>query len=271
MTLAVGFFDGVHVGHQAILKGADAALTFRTHPLAVLAPARAPRLIMDFESRVAAIHACGVREVAALDFTPETARLSPGEFLARAGVSPDTHFRCGVNWRFGRNGAGDAAFLRGCGYSVEVVPSVEFDGERISSTRIRAALERGDVEKATAMMGRPFAARGRVFAGKGEGSRLGCPTVNLAMRSLELRLPLGAYAVEAAGARASANYGVAPTFGARAWDAPVLELHFLGDVPNLPGPDVEVRFLRFLRPERKFASPGELAAQIARDCAEAAQ
>ena len=84
-SVAVGFFDGVHLGHQAILKGAEAALTFRNHPLAVLSPERAPRLLMDVEERLAAIRACGLKEVVALDFTPELARLSPEEFLAMAG------------------------------------------------------------------------------------------------------------------------------------------------------------------------------------------
>ena len=168
-SVAVGFFDGVHLGHQAILKGADAALTFRNHPLAVLSPDRAPRLLMDAEERLAAIRACGVGEVVALNFTPEFARLSPEEFLAMAGITRKVKVRCGDNWRFGRGGAADATWLRAHGYSVEVIPAVEYRGEAVSSTRIRAALERGEVEDACAMLGRPFEVRGEVFAGKGEG------------------------------------------------------------------------------------------------------
>ena len=165
MTVAVGFFDGVHLGHRAILSGADVALTFRNHPLSVVAPERAPRLLMDFDSRVAAIRACGVREVRAFDFTPEFARLSPAEFLAEAGISRETEVRCGSNWRFGRGGEGDAEWLRARGYRVTVVPSVSYRGEGVSSTRIRAALERGDVEDANAMLGRPFSAAGVPFSG----------------------------------------------------------------------------------------------------------
>ena len=138
MTVAVGFFDGVHLGHRAILSGADVALTFRNHPLSVVAPERAPRLLMDFDSRVAAIRACGVREVRAFDFTPEFARLLPAEFLAEAGISRETEVRCGSNWRFGRGGEGDAEWLRARGYRVTVVPSVSYRGEGVSSTRIRA-------------------------------------------------------------------------------------------------------------------------------------
>lgn len=270
-SLAVGFFDGVHLGHQAILKGAAAALTFRRHPLSVLAPERAPRLLMDLDARLAAIRACGVREVVALDFTPELARLSPEEFLAEAKISPRTEIRCGSNWRFGRGGAGDAEWLRARGQPVTVVPSVLHRGETVSSTRIRAALERGEVADANAMLGRSFEVRGTPFAGKGEGSRIGRPTLNLSLDSLNVRLPLGAYAVEVGGARAVANYGLAPTFGARAWERPVLEVHFLGQMPEAQDGPRAVRLLRFLRPERRFDSVDELKAQIDRDCAEASR
>lgn len=269
-SVAVGFFDGVHLGHQSILKGAEAALTFRNHPLAVLSPDRAPRLLMDAEERLAAIRSCGVGEVVALNFTPEFARLSPEEFLAMAGITRKVKVRCGDNWRFGRGGAADATWLRAHGYSVEVIPAVEYRGEAVSSTRIRAALERGEVEDACAMLGRPFEVRGEVFAGKGEGSRLGYPTVNLKPSSLNIRLPLGVYAVEAGGVRAVANYGFAPTFGERAWEEPVVEVHFLRQAPDVQGDGfAEVKLLRFLRPERRFDSPDALKAQIARDCATA--
>ena len=266
MTAAVGFFDGVHLGHRAILSGADVALTFRNHPLSVVAPERAPRLLMDFDSRVAAIRACGVREVRAFAFTPEFARLSPAEFLAEAGISRETEVRCGSNWRFGRGGEGDAEWLRARGYRVTVVPSVSYRGESVSSTRIRAALERGEVEDANAMLGRPFSAAGVPFSGKGEGTRIGCPTVNLRLDSMGIRLPRGAYAAEVCGVRAVANWGVAPTFGTRAWESPVLEVHFLSPVPALPSSRIHVSFLRFIRPERKFDSLDSLRAQIALDC-----
>ena len=167
-SVAVGFFDGVHLGHQSILKGAEAALTFLNHPLAVLSPDRAPRLLMDAEERLAAIRSCGVGEVVALNFTPEFARLSPEEFLATAGITRKVKVRCGDNWRFGRGGAADATWLRAHGYSVEVIPAVEYRGEAVSSTRIRAALERGEVEDAGAMLGRPFEVRGEIFARYGD-------------------------------------------------------------------------------------------------------
>ena len=274
MTVAAGFFDGVHIGHQAILKGADAVLTFRAHPLSVLAPEKAPRLLMDFEDRIAAIRGCGVGDVAVFDFTPEFAALSPDEFLAKAGITTATHVRCGGNWRFGRGGKGDAEYLRARGYSVEVVPYALYVGAEVSSTRIRAALERGEIEDANAMLGRPFAVHGKAVAGKGEGGRIGFPTVNIVPEGLNVHLPHGVYAVESGGRRAVANYGLAPTFGDRAWKTPVLEVHFLeggrhstdGDRQPEARDPRPVSLLRFLRAERVFATEDELRAQIAHDC-----
>ncbi len=267
MTLAVGFFDGVHRGHQLILKGADTAITFRNHPLSVVAPERAPRLLMDFDSRVAAIKACGVGEVRAFDFTREFAAMSPDDFLAFAGMSSDSSVRCGSNWRFGRGGCADAEYLRSCGFDVEVVPFVSYKGEKVSSTRIRAAIENGDMEDACAMLGRPYEVVGAPFTGKGEGAKLGFPTINLRLGGSGVKLPLGVYAAECRGCRAVANYGLAPTFGERAWHEPVMEVHFL-QPGQCPEPS-RLSLLRFLRPERRFASEDELKAQIARDCEEA--
>ena len=139
--LAVGFFDGVHLGHQEILKGADAALTFRNHPLTVLAPEKAPRLIMSCEERVAAIKACGIGEVKVLDFTRELAEMQADEFATRHLMSSVSRLkssvRCGANWRFGAGGTGDAAFLRSRGFEVEVVPYAEYKGEKVSSFRFQ--------------------------------------------------------------------------------------------------------------------------------------
>jgi len=261
-SVAVGFFDGVHLGHQAILRGATTAITFRSHPLSVLAPECAPRLIMSLDDRLAAIRACGVREVVALDFTEALAHESPEDFMERLG----SRVRCGENWRFGAKGAGDAKFLRAHGVEVEVVPYAVYDGERVSSTRIRTALENGRIADANAMLGRPFAVTGAVFGGKGEGRTLGFPTVNL-RPEMTIRLPLGVYAVEVGDRRAIANYGVAPTMGERAWDAPCLEVHFVDGSRVQEFKGSRVQFLDFIRPERKFGSKEELARQIAADIA----
>lgn len=221
---------------------------------------------MTAEQRVSAIRACGVEKVTILDFTAALARLSPDDFAARYLASASV--RCGADWRFGREGAGDAAWLRAHGTAVEVVPSVAYAGAAISSSRIRAALERGEVEDARAMLGRPFEVRGSVFCGKGLGAKLGYPTLNLRPEGMLLRLPRGVYAVEVGGEPAVANYGVSPTAGDRAWEEAVLEVHFLRSVP--PRTDggsglVRVGFLRYVRPERTFASWEELRRQIAAD------
>lgn len=277
MKLAVGFFDGVHRGHQAILSGADAALTFSNHPLSVLCPERAPVLVMDTEEKVAAIRACGVKDVFVLDFTRELAGEEPEAFVdsvcSLCGVTRSAlSVRCGANWRFGKGGAGDAAYLRTLGIPVEVLPYAEHLGEAISSTRVRRALEAGDLESVRAMLGRPYAVSGKVVVGKGIGRALGFPTVNVqpACRPESVRLPLGVYVVEAKGVRAVANFGLAPTMGDRAWRQPTWELHFLQDVPDMPSEGC-LRFeaLRHLRPERTFASLEELQRQIALDRAEA--
>ena len=287
MTIAVGFFDGVHRGHQAILAGADCALTFENHPLSLLAPERAPRLIMPWREKVQAIQELGV-QVTALEFTEEIAKLSPAGFLARLrgfaagwaaryGLAVDPLVvRCGENWRFGKGGAGDAAWLAAQGVGVEVVPYAVYRGEPISSTRIRRAIEAGAMEDAAAMLGRPFAVRGTVAAGKRLGRTIGYPTINLTLGGGEaaagaLRPPLGVYAVRSLGVRGVANYGYAPTAGESAWREPVLEIHCLeGARPEVAeGAELPVVLLRYLRGERRFASLDELGRQIARDCAEA--
>lgn len=272
MTLAVGFFDGVHIGHQAILRGADAALTFREHPLSVLRPEMAPALLMPFDARVAAIGAAGVGRVVALSFTRELAELPPDAFAARLRMMGADEVRCGANWRFGRGGAGDADFLCRHGFRVTVVPYAEHAGAPVSSTRIRAALATGAMEEASAMLGRPWSASGEVFSGKGMGREMGFPTVNVRLDPEIVQPPRGAYAVEAHGARGVANLGVAPTMGGRAWETSVLEVHFTDPEPVYPDDGrMEVSFLRFLRPERAFASVGELREQIARDIRAAAE
>ena len=277
-ALAVGFFDGVHLGHRRLLAQADAALTFRNHPAAVFAPARAPALLMTPAARLAAVAAAlaapdGAPRVCALDFTAALAAQPPAAFAAwlRATYPRLERLLCGANWTFGAGGAGDAAFLRARGFRVDVVAYVEQGGAPVSSTRIRAAVAAGDLAAAAAMLGRPWALEGVVFAGKGVGHALGCPTLNVRPAAGLVRPPRGVYVVETAWGRGVANYGLAPTMGARAWAEPVLEVHLLdapaAGLPPLQGQTVSVDMRRFLRPERHFASVADLQAQIVRDCA----
>lgn len=270
-TLSLGFFDGVHLGHRAILAGVDRVLTFTNHPLSVLAPARPPRLMMSLDARLAAIRACGVAEVCAIPFTPALAQLEATEFFARYASNPSAcTIRCGESARFGRGGGGKAATLRAAGYTVEVVPSIQYANEPISSSRIRAALEEGALDAASAMLGRPFEVVGRPEAGKGLGRHLGFPTENLNCdESLELRLPRGVYVVTAGDAWGVANYGLAPTAGEAAWASPRFEVHYLSrEFPS--SASVRTIALRaFLRPERAFATWAELKGQIEEDIKQA--
>jgi len=269
MNIAVGFFDGVHLGHQRIIERADAVLTFTNHPATVYAPERAPSLLMTTEERICALAAGGTRRVEAREFTPALAAQQPFEFadsLRRGFPGVDTVF-CGANWTFGAGGAGTPDLLRGMGFRVEVVPFESWRGERISSTRIRSALGEGDVAAAAAMLGRPYAASGRIVPGKGAGRKLGFPTLNVVPALGDLPLVHGVYAVDTPLGRGVANWGVAPTMGDRAWKEPVLEVHLLS-VPSEPYPAaLSVAFAAFVRPERTFATIEGLKAQIACDCA----
>lgn len=264
MKLAIGFFDGVHLGHRAILAGADAALTFANHPLSVLAPERAPKFITPPAVRLAELKKC-VPTVHVLEFDAALAAVTPLSFLRRLlRWFPDLEaVRCGGNWRFGAAGAGDARFLRERGLRVEVVPYATWRGFRVSSTRIRTALAEGDVAAASAMLGRPYVLEGDVRAGKGLGRDLGFPTINV-VPDAEPPLRRGVYAVDTPLGRGLANWGVAPSAGDAAWTSPVLEVH-LENRPDVVPDRLDVEINRFVRDERKFETREALVAQIAAD------
>ena len=277
MNLAVGFFDGVHLGHRKILARADAALTFLEHPLALLAPEKAPALLMTSEERMDAIaSALGSKcrdKVRALPFTRELADRSREDFAADLRRDyPDLEtIYCGPNWNFGAGGAGNADFLRSKGFAVETMPLEQHEGLPISSTRIRAALKSGDMPLANAMLGRPFAVCGDVAPGKGEGRKLGFPTLNVrpANSCLAELLPFGVYVVDTEFGRGVANWGLAPTMDGQAWPSPILEVHVLGrgegEKVGRNGEKVEISLVGFLRTERRFASIEALREQIAVD------
>ena len=278
MNLAVGFFDGVHLGHRRILSLADEALTFLNHPASVCAPERAPRLLMTAQDRIEAVRAAlripGGR-VEALTFTSATASTAPEAFatwLQRSFPGLDTVV-CGENWTFGEGGKGDAGFLRHLGFKVETVPFVLYEGSPISSTRIRQELAEARPESAAAMLGRRYAVSGHAVRGKGVGHLMGRPTLNIVPDLDDVPLARGVYAVVANGRPGVANWGTAPTFGDQAWPEPLLEVHLL-DGSAAPtsgeGAALRVEFASFLRPERKFSSRAELARQISADAAAAA-
>lgn len=263
-SVAVGFFDGVHLGHQAILAKAESALTFAAHPLEVLRPEKAPRLIMTLNERLAAID----RPTTVLEFTPELASMTAEEFAAKYFRGKKVY--SGANWTFGKGGVGNIEWLNNHGYEAEIVPYATYEGGMISSTRVRAALLNGEIEDANAMMGRPFAVKGSTFKGKGQGRGMGFPTINL-KPDKPLALKAGVYKVEMDGELGIANFGYAPTFGENRWPEPTLEVHLLeAKFLSTPTPEsytYEIKFLDFVREERKFDSLDALKAQISDDIA----
>ena len=280
---AIGIFDGVHLGHQAILKKAVAraralkaipvAVTFYPHPLSVLNPARAPQLLMLLPERLQALKASGVRALRVVPFTRSFSRWSPERF-ARQFLVNTLHVRevvVGHDFGFGAGRAGTPDTLRRLGaehgFRVWVMPPVSKGGERISSRRIREWIAQGNLAGAARTMGRPPQVWGRVVRGAGRGRKLGFSTANVKPEGGILP-PFGVYAVRAQLGRRGrsyigmANYGRRPTFSGK---EPVLEIHLFGLRRRLYGQRMELFFHRRLRGERAFPSPEALARQLGRD------
>ncbi|MBS0664363.1 MAG: riboflavin biosynthesis protein RibF [Verrucomicrobia bacterium] len=289
LHLAIGMFDGVHLGHRAVIEaavqsarrsgGTAAVLTFFPHPSVLFRPAQPTRLIMDLANKARVLHRLGVESMITQPFTPEFARVTALDFVPwlRQRAPQLAAVYVGENFRFGQGRVGDIALLVGegrrHGLAVFSAPRVSLDGEPISSTRIRALLEAGDVGAANALLGYSYFSEGPVVAGKRMGRTIGFPTLNVAWAP-DLRPRFGVYVVRVAGAKSVtplpgvANYGLRPTVEQAA--QPLLEAHLLTDCPFETGDVVTVKWRRFLRPERKFGGVEELRAQIARDRAEAA-
>ncbi len=290
LHLAIGMFDGVHLGHQAVIKaavqsahrsgGLAAVLTFDPHPSRLFRPEDPVRLIMDRDRRVAALAALGVAAVIVQPFDAAFAAISAADFLPALRRSvPNLHtVYVGENWRFGRGRSGDVALLVGearkLGLHVVSAPRINGDGEPISSTRIRALLVEGRIDAANVLLGAAYASESVAKGGKQLGRTIGFPTLNLPWAP-DLRPRLGVYvvSVERVGGqdrplRAVANYGLRPTVEQAS--VPQLEVHVL-ESPCPYGADdkLRVEWLAFLRPERKFANLEELRAQINRDSADA--
>jgi riboflavin kinase/FMN adenylyltransferase len=287
--LAIGMFDGVHLGHQAVIEsaihsarrtgGLVGVLTFWPHPSAFFNPDHRTRLIMNPAMKLSVLLQLGVDFVVQQPFTSAFARIEAGEFLPhlRQCLPRLTSLYVGENWRFGRGRQGDVPFLvaqaRALGLAVVSAERINRNGEPISSTRIRTHLEAGEMEEANALLGYSYFAEGKVEAGRRLGRQLGFPTLNLPWAP-DCAPRHAVYAVRVTGAKAAAplpgvaNFGLRPTVGPST--APLLEVHVLGDCPFTTGDPVRVDWLAFLRPEQKFAGPDDLRAQIARDCESAA-
>ena len=283
LFLAIGVFDGVHLGHQAVIStsarhakdagGTPVVVTFDPHPAKVLRPQDAPHLLTATQHKIALIRDLGVAHLLVLHFDREFAATTPDDFVAQlvANSHPLREICVGHEWSFGKNRAGNLDLLKKLGstlhFDVVGVPAVTLNGEVVSSTAIRRAVADGDLTKATQMLGREYTILGTVKEGEKLGRKLGFPTANLSAHSEQFP-PNGVYVTEArlAGAfyRGVANLGYRPTVSAGKPER-LLELHLFDLNKDIYGEEVEVRFLRYLRPERKFENLDGLKAQIARD------
>jgi len=290
LHLAVGMFDGLHLGHQAVIEkalraaqrdsGIAGVLTFWPHPSHLLRPDSATRMLMLPSDKARVIEKLGVSALITQPFTESFAALEAEAVLPyfKRALPGLAGIYVGENWRFGHGRRGDLELLKaqGAALGVKIVglPRLCFEGEPISSTRIRTAIERGEIEHANAMLGYPYFAQGVVTSGRGLGRTIGSPTLNIEWCP-ELQPCYGVYAVEvSAGGEEKkrlpgiANYGLRPTVGTQF--VPQLEVFVLAEsCPWDKGDELLVELRHFIRPEKKFSGLEELTAQIAKDTATA--
>lgn len=265
-AVAIGTFDGVHLGHRAVIRAAvDSGLTptvvtFHPHPRTAFGNRVA--LLSTLERRLELLAECGVEDVFVVEFTPELASVLPEDFakdyLVRIGAEI---VACGTGFRFGRERAGDCELLRSLGLDAREVPLVE----GISSTRIRQLAEVGEVEAASRLLGRPLEVDGTVVSGDHRGGTLGFPTANLLVAPDMLVPEFGIYAGGVGDRRAAISIGVNPHYGGTERRVEAYLLDWSGD---LYGDRLVVELWRRLREERAFASEADLVEQIARDVEE---
>jgi riboflavin kinase/FMN adenylyltransferase len=261
--VAIGTFDGVHVGHRQVIEGADTVLTFEPHPLRVIHPEAAPKLIMPFEIKRDVIDGLGVSELVVIGFDHGFSTIAPEEFCSRILVETlgAERVSVGENFRFGARAKGDAEMLHAQSeFETRVVPLIEVGGETVSSTRIRALIAAGDVEGAMRCLGAPFLLEGTVVQGDQRGRTLGFPTANLVPDD-ELVCPgHGVYAAFANGIPAAVNVGVRPTF--ESGRGVLIESYLIDHEADLYGEPLRLAFIARLRGEKRFPGVDELVAQM---------
>lgn len=264
--VAVGTFDGVHLGHREVIRGADTVLTFDPHPLAVLNPDALPKLLDSFPIKRDLIAGLGVEELVVIPFDRDFASRSAEEFAAGvlAGQLGATHVSVGENFRFGKAAQGDSEFLEARSeFDARVVPLVEVEGEIVSSSHIRGLVTAGDVKTAAHFLGAPLMLEGEVVHGDKRGRELGLPTANLVPDD-HLAIPgHGVYAAWVHGHKAAVNVGVRPTFDTGR--GLVVEAYLLDFDEDLYGETIRIAFAQRLRGERRFESAHELVEQMNRD------
>ena len=272
--VAVGEFDGVHLGHRAVIGDADTVLTFEPHPRAVVAPDAAPKLLTSLQTKTDIIGGLGVSELVLIPFDRSFAAQSAQEFIdevlaARLGAHT---VAVGENFRFGHKAQGDVDLLRSQdAFDTRVERLVEVDGEIVSSTHIRGLVVAGDVDKANRFLGLPFQLRGTVEHGDKRGRTLGYPTANLVPDNALIYPGNGVYACRAAVGDdwwpAAVSIGVRPTFVTGR--GVLVEAYLLDFEGDLYGQELRLAFLARLRGERRFDSVDALVAQMAQDTEEA--
>ncbi len=280
-VLTLGNFDGLHLGHQELVKmiirrareiGAlSMVVTFRPHPLKVLAPEKCPPLISIYEEKIKLFERLGIDVLVKIPFTLEFAAMAPEDFVrdVLCGTLGAKEIFVGYNYRFGRGREGDIRTLIGLGkkygFAVKEIEQIAVDGEVISSTKIRTLLREGDVEHAAKLLGRTYAITGIVVKGDGRGKGLGFPTANIAPKHSIIPAD-GVYAVRLVVRERAydgiANIGMRPTFNKKVL---AIEVHVFDFNEDLYGEDISLYFIRKIREEKKFKGPEALVAQIKTD------
>lgn len=281
LHLALGVFDGVHIGHQAVIDqavqaaraggGSSFVVTFSPHPIRVIAPNKAPSsLLATLDDKAAVMKSHGVDGLLVIHFDQNFATMAAEDFVRKLCVANVASISVGEDWRFGNKRLGDVDLLKSMssqlGFELTAVPPVIWDGERISSTRIRQAIRDGNFHQVQAMLGRHYELTGQVVEGKKLGRTLGFPTANLHFADMQLPKD-GVWLVEVNGEmKGVANLGMRPTVGG---SERTLEVHLLEFSGDLYGQTLRVRFVHFIREERKFPNIDGLQEQIAADIREA--
>jgi riboflavin kinase / FMN adenylyltransferase len=273
--VAVGTFDGVHLGHREVIRGADTVLTFEPHPAAIVSPTGAPRLLTPLQRKVELIADLGVQELVVVPFDREFASRSAESFIDDVLVSTlrAVHVSVGENFRFGHKAKGDTQrLLTDDRFETRIVPLLEVDGEVVSSSHIRGLVLGGAVEYADKLLGAPFTFSGEVTEGDKRGRTLGFPTANLLPRDGYVVPGHGVYACRATTADgvvhvAATNVGVRPMFVTGRGE--LIEAFLVDFQGDIYGTELRVEFLKRLRGEKRFESVDALIEQMGRDVEEA--
>jgi riboflavin kinase/FMN adenylyltransferase len=267
-SVAVGTFDGVHLGHREVIRGADSVLTFDPHPVSVVAPQHAPKLLTSLAVKAELIAALGVAELIVIPFDASFAARGAREFIDEVlvGALGAGRVSVGENFRFGHRAQGDPALLAADGrFQAVVHPLLEVDGEVVSSSHIRGLVLAGEVDQATHFLGAPFQLRGEVVHGDERGRELGFPTANLVPDEALAHPGHGVYACLADGRPAAVSIGVRPTFDTGRGE--LIEAYILDFDGDLYDQTLTLEFLERLRGERRFESAEALVEQMHRDVA----